>query len=99
MVNEEEKKEELEIVYGGCKGCTLCYGYNEGMYIAPAEYDPKSRTVFLRCQAKKRRNESWKEYLPRLAHIISHEVLHDVIEQIGEDTRIIDVLKLEEDSE
>lgn len=75
------------IIYGGCKGCYLCYGYNEGMYVSPAEYDPKSRTVFLRCAVKYR--------LEDLAYIINHEVLHDIVHCLGEDDGIIDVFNVD----
>lgn len=75
------------IIYGGCRVCYLCYGYNEGMYVSPAEYDPKSRTVFLRCAVKQR--------LEDLAYIINHEVLHDIIHCLGEPCGIIDVLDVD----
>ncbi len=78
----------LHILYGGCKGCSVCYGFNEGTsYLSPAEYDPKSRTVFLRCAIKER--------LEELAYIINHEVLHDIIHCLEESCGIIDVFNVD----
>ncbi len=76
------------IIYGGCKGCSICYGFNEGTsYLSPAEYDPKSRTIFLRCAIKKR--------LEELPYIINHEVLHDIIHYLGESCRNIDAFDVD----
>ncbi len=75
------------IIYDGCEKCYLCYGYNEGMYVSPAEYDPKSRTIFLRCAVKKR--------LEELPYIINHEILHDIIHCLGEPCGIIDVFDVD----
>ena len=81
----DEDQKIPNIIYGGCKGCSLCYGYNKGMYVSPAEYNPENQTVLLRCQTKRR--------LKDLPSIINHEVLHDIIHVLGEDTNIIDYLK------